>query len=150
MESFAILVTLDPKEWSGTIGGWRVEALRIPGATIVAVFDSGKELGKDDYKADGELLRYGNAAPHTAIAVKLTLPTATTTATKELLLTEQRDKNEAKHKTYQLWVTLGLGVLTFAGGVLTAYIAMRKPEAKQDVQAPVSYTHLTLPTSDLV
>ena len=48
----SFMITLSPGEWLSDVGGWRCEALKIPGARIDAVYAENSQVDPACYKAD--------------------------------------------------------------------------------------------------
>ncbi|WP_438000346.1 hypothetical protein WMF26_11455 [Sorangium sp. So ce185] len=126
MNDIVLLIDLEPGEWKSTFGGWRVEALRIPGATVTSLFHLTKQVDPQDYRVDHEVVRYGASAPSEKVVLKVTVPSTLMTIDrlqeKELELKKVQEENLTAYRRRELRVKLALGMLTFAGGLAAAFL----------------------------
>jgi hypothetical protein len=119
-----IVITLQPKDWDGTLGGWRIDALRIPGRRVSRISIEGEELANDRFRVEGDALHLP-AKPVRPVGVQLTIP-GTLVEEKELSLKSAQAVAQAAHDKRQLRATVFLGILGTVAGIVTTYLTTSK------------------------
>lgn len=133
MSEIDIVITLNAGQWDATLGGFRIDALRIPGCRVTRVAVDGKPFAEGEYRVIGDSLHL-EPKPTRPVGVKLAVP-GDLVQQKELELKDRQERNQATHNKRQLWVGLFLGVLATAAGIVTTYMATAKKSG--DAASPV-------------
>lgn len=120
MSDIDLVINLHPKDWNETLGGWRVDALRIPGRSVLRIAIDGEALANDKIRIEGDTLRL-NVKPTRPVGIQLTVP-GTLVEREELELKRAQAAEQATHNKRQLWASIFLGVLGTVGGVVTTYL----------------------------
>jgi hypothetical protein len=124
MTAIDIVITLQPKDWNSTLGGWRLDALRIPGRSVSRVAIDGEELARDKFRVEGDALHLP-AKPNRPVGVQLTIP-GNLVEEKELELKRLQAIDQATHNKRQLWASVFLGILGTVAGIVTTYLTTSK------------------------
>jgi hypothetical protein len=119
--------TLSAGDWDERLGGWKCEALTIPGATLTAVFFDGRQADPRKYKVSDSAITWAAHSRPAEILAKISLTKDLSEIERERLqlerdkvvLEEQKFASEKKWR----WITaagaVASALLTFAG---TSYI----------------------------
>lgn len=110
MEAIAFATTVTDRDWDKEVGGWRCQALRIPGAQIDDVFVGGKRIDKAWYEV----------APHLGL-IRWARENRPDIATVVIKLTHELDRRELTLYWKKLAIVLPViasivvALITFAG-----------------------------------
>jgi hypothetical protein len=122
--AISLMITLSGSEWISEIGGWRCEALKIPGARIEAVYAEGSRLDSAWYHVDevNSVLRWSrDSAPPAR-------------ATASVVLDKQLSSQEvtARWKKLSILMPLITAVATAFIGYAVHKASRAEPPAPQD------------------
>ncbi len=115
--------TLSSADWDVRAGGWRCEALKLPGSTLAAVFADGEEADPRKYRVSDSLITWSGAERPDELLVKIELTKDLPDLEREKLKVE-RDKVAVERSKYRLekrwkWISASGVVLaalvTFTG-----------------------------------
>ncbi|WP_147439680.1 hypothetical protein [Corallococcus sp. CA049B] len=89
------IVNAGHDQWDRHLGGWRCDALKLPGSDVVALYHDAQQVDSRLYRRDGEMVLWsGTAKSPGQVALKI--------AVKDELIRLDRDKKIAEEQKNQL------------------------------------------------
>ena len=135
---------LKDEDWMPTMGGWRCEALLIPGAKFEALYHDGSKADPKDFNVERHIVRWAGASRPKDLLITLSLAKDLPQLEQEKLRLEREKLNLEHKKTFleNRWkVIAAIGaalssVLTFGATYL-----VNQPRLKTSTQRPYIHTY---------
>ncbi len=131
---------LKDEDWTQTLGGWRCDALRIPGAKFEALYHDGKRADTNSFTIENYTIRWSGSPKPKELSVLISLiPQDLDKLEKQKIQLEQNKFNleQEKASTEKKWKVLTAvgaicsGLITFS----TTYF-LKQPNSVASIESP--------------
>jgi hypothetical protein len=114
---------LKDEDWVAAMGGWRCEALRIPGAKFKALYHDGEKAVQESYEIENHIIRWLKGAKPKDLLVTLSLaenlPTQVNLEEEKLRLDQERLNLEREKASVETKWKVATAIGAVLGGLFT-------------------------------